>query len=209
VLPSASPTSGSAPSPGRTATHRPTASPKPTAAPPALAADFESEAIGANPPSGWHVDDGRWVGVVDDGGHVLRHSGAQALSHLTAGSAEWSDYTVSADVTTDLLDLGYAGVAGRYQGPGDHYECDVSVGGQLQLWLVKGGARRSLDLSGISLDLSGRHTVALEMRGSRLTCSLDGVALLHATDATFASGRIALVASAGEAVEFDNVHVTS
>jgi hypothetical protein len=163
--------------------------------------------VGANPPSGWRVDDGQWQGVVDDGGHVLRHAPGQDGGHLTAGSPQWADYVVSADVSTTLLDLGFAGVAGRYQGPGNDYECGLGVGSQLQLWVVKDGARRLLGASGIPLALGGRHTVALEMRGSRLTCSLDG-AQLQATDGTFATGRFALVATTGEVAEFGGVRAS-
>jgi hypothetical protein len=185
---------------------RQTAAPSAPPAAPALGDDFESDPGGTAVPAGWRVDDGEWTGVVDDGGHVVRH-GAGAGGHLVAGSPAWTDYTVSAEVTTELLDLGFAGVAGRYQGPGDDYECGVSVGGQLQLWVVQGGQRRSLGHTSLSLDLASRHTVGLDLRGSRLTCSLDGAPLVRATDATFASGRIALVASTGEAADFDDVRV--
>jgi pectate lyase len=140
---------------------------------------------------------------------VVRHGAGQAGGHLVAGSPQWSDYSVSVDVSTALLDLGSAGVAGRYQGPGADYECVVNVGGQLELWVAQGGQRRLLGASTISLDLTGRHTIGLEMRGSRLVCSLDGAPLLRATDATYAAGRIALVASTGEAAEFGDVRDSS
>jgi hypothetical protein len=188
---------------------RPTPPPSAPPARPAFADSFAADPVGANPPGGWRVDDGQWDGVVDDGGHVVRHSAAQGASHLSAGSPQWADYVVSADVTTSLLDLGFAGVAGRYQGPADDYECGLGVGGQVQVWLVRGGARTLLGVSAVvSLDLSAHHTIALELRGSRLTCSLDGSPLVRATDTTFAAGRIALVTSAAEAAEFGNVRVS-
>jgi hypothetical protein len=199
-----SPSPSGRPAPRRTAA----ASAAPTAVRPGFADDFESDAAGTATPSGWRADDGPWTGVVSRSGHVLRHSSGQDLGHLSAGSPQWADYAVSADVRTDLLDLGFAGVAGRYQDPGDDYECAVGVGGQLELWVVKSGQRTSLDVSGVSLDLSGSHNVRLEMRGSLITCALDGTVLLRATDRTYASGRIALVASAGEAADFDNVRVS-
>jgi hypothetical protein len=203
-----------APSPG--ASTRPTGRPRPTAprsAPPgapSFADDFTADPLGASPPAGWQVGDGEWTGVVDDGGHVVRHDAAEPLGHLVAGSSRWSDYSVGADVSTELLDLGFAGVAGRYQDPGDDYECGVGgVAGQLQLWVVQGGQRRLLAASGASLGLLGsRHRVQLQMHGSQLTCSLDGVPLLQANDAAFAAGRIALVASDGEAAELGGVRVT-
>jgi hypothetical protein len=200
--PSPSPSGRSIPAPRRST------APSPTSGGPAFADDFEADPVGANPPGGWHVDAGQWAGVVADGSHVVRHGSGQPLAYLSAGSPQWANYAVSADVSTDLLDLGYAGVAGRYQGPGDAYECDVTVGGQLELGVVRGGERQLLGTAGTALSLSGIHTVRLEMRGSQLTCSLDGVPLVRATDTTFAAGRIALVASAGELAEFDNVRVS-
>lgn len=207
--------SSTSPSASATATRRPSptsppgASPVPTAARPSLNDDFEADQVGANPPRGWRAGDGQWAGVVSSGGgHAVRHGTAQALGHLVTGSPQWTDYAVSADVRTDLLDLGFAGVAGRYQDPGDDYECGVAVGGQLDLWVVHGGDREVLDSSGISLDLAGDHNVRLEMRGSTITCALDGTVLLRATDTTFSAGSIALVASTGEAAEFDNVRVS-
>jgi hypothetical protein len=190
---------------------RPRASTPPSAAsaPPAFADDFTADPVGAGPPAGWLVADGEWAGVVDDGGHAVRHGAGQPLAHLVAGSPRWSDYAVGADVTTALLDLGFAGVAGRYQDPGNDYECGLGVGGQLQLWLVQGGDRRLLAASSASLDLGSRHSVLLQMRGPQLTCSLDGIPTLQATDATFSAGRIALVATTGEAAEFGRVRVTS
>jgi hypothetical protein len=191
-------------------TTRPLQSPEPSAAstPPALADDFTADPVGADPPAGWQVGDGRWTGVVDDGGHVVRHDASQPLAHLVAGWPGWTDYAVGADVSTGLLDLGFAGVAGRYQDPGDDYECVLGVGGQLQLWVVQAGSRRLLASTSLSLDLGTRHAVVLDMRGSRLTCSLDGSPLLRASDATYGAGRIALIASSGEAAEFGDVRVT-
>ena len=206
--------STASPSAGATATVRPSPARRPSStpvqppAPPAFSDDFEADQVGANPPAGWRAGDGQWTGVVSgSGGHVVRHGSAASLSHLVAGSPQWADYAVSADVRTDLLDLGFAGVAGRYHDPRNDYECGVTVGGQLVLWVVHDGDREVLDASGVSLDLSGDHNVRLDMRGSKLTCALDGTVLLHATDSTFSAGSIALVASAGEVAEFDNVRV--
>lgn len=207
-------TPAGAPPPAR-ASSRPTSAPGQSAAPgpafppPAFSDDFTADPVGADPPSGWQVDDGRWTGVVDDGGHAVRHDASQALAHLVAGSPRWTDYSVGADVSTGLLDLGFAGVAGRYQDPGDDYECGLGVGGELQLWVVQAGNRRLLASTSLSLDLGTRHAVVLDMRGSQLTCSLDGSSPLRATDATYAAGRIALVATSGEAAEFGAVRVTA
>lgn len=221
VVPSGQQTAPRATSPPATASpsargsSRPGDRPRPgapsTAAPPppAFSDDFTAAPLGANPPAGWQVGDGQWVGVVDDGGRAVRHAAGQPLAHLVTGLPSWSDYSVGADVSTALLDLGFAGVAGRYRDPGDDYECGLGAGGQLQLWVVQGGDRRLLAATSLSLDLASRHRVVLDMRGGQLTCSLDGSSQVRATDATFAAGRIALVATAGEVAEFGAVRVTA
>ena len=81
------------------------------------------------------------------------------------------------------------------------------AGGQFQLWLVRSGDRTLLDGTAVPVDLGAPHTVALGLHGDQLTCALDGNVLLHATDATFSAGRVALVASAGEGAEFGAVRV--
>jgi hypothetical protein len=189
---------------------RPSATATAGTPPPQLSDDFAADAVGTNPPAGWRVDAGSWDGVVDAGGHVVRHEATQPDAAMVAGSPRWSDYAVSAGIRTGLVGAGSAGVAGRYQdGGGGYYACGLAAG-SAQLWRVKGDERQALDAAPIvSLDLGRLHTVRLEMRGSQLTCSLDGTPLLHATDSTFASGRIALVAGAGEAADFGGVRVSA
>jgi hypothetical protein len=195
------------------ATHASQATPRsgrPPAPAPTLSEDFEAAPVGANPPAGWTVTTGQWDGVVADTSHVMRHSFGQPDAQLAAGSPAWTDYSVSADIRPGLLAAGDAGVAGRYQGPGDYYECGVVGPTSLQLWRVKGGQRQVLDstLQVLAIDLGRFHTIRLDMRGNQLSCSLDAVTLLRATDGSIVSGRVALGASGAESVDFDNVRVT-
>ena len=59
--------------------------------------DFERDPMGADPPGGWAIADGRWNGVISNDTHVVQHATGR-YGHLVAGSMGWSDYTVSADV---------------------------------------------------------------------------------------------------------------
>jgi hypothetical protein len=185
-------------------------SPSPTPAPVVLFSDgFESDALGVNPPSGWHVDDGQWEVMAANGGQFVRHSSNGSAGHLVAGPAV-RDASMSAEVRPTALASGSAGVAGRYQGPGDYYECGVYAGTSLQLWRVQGGSPQYLGgASDIKIDPTTFHTVRLDLRGSQLTCSIDGNPAVRATDAALSSGRFALVASQDEPAEFDGVRVTS
>jgi hypothetical protein len=184
--------------------------PSPTPAPTGLFSDgFESDAAGVNPPSGWHVDDGQWDVLAANGGNFVRHSSNGSAGHLVAGPAV-RDASVSAEVRPTALASGSAGVAGRYQGLGDYYECGVHAGTSLQLWRMQGGNPQYLGGAGdLKIDPTRFHTVRLDLRGNQLTCSIDGNPPVRATDGALSSGRVALVASQDEPAEFDGVRVTS
>ena len=184
--------------------------PSPTPAPTVLFSDgFESDAVGVNPPSGWHVDDGQWEVMAATGGHFVRHSSNGSAGHLVAGPVV-RDASVSAEVRPTALASGSAGVAGRYQDPGDYYECGVYAGTSLQLWRVQGGSPQYLGgASDLKIDPITFHAVQLDLRGNQLTCSIDGNPAVRAADGALSSGRVALVASQDEPAEFDGVRVTS
>jgi len=95
-----------------------------------LSDNFEDDAMGADPPTGWTVADGRWNGVISNDTHVVQHA-AGAYGQMVAGSMGWTDYTVSADVMPTPLRTSFAAVAGRYQDRGDYYQCDIHHAGAL------------------------------------------------------------------------------
>jgi hypothetical protein len=178
------------------------------AAPPALLGDdFEHDAIGDDPPAGWIVDDGRWDGVVDDGGHVVRHAAGRSYGHLVAGSVAWSDYSVSARLRTSALSTGFAGVAARYVDRGDYYACGVYYGSTVRLWRVRGGQTTLLDGRRQDVGADRFHDVRLVVKGSEVSCVFDESVVLVATDTQLPRGRIALVAANDEKAEFDDVTV--
>jgi hypothetical protein len=172
-----------------------------------LSDNFERDAMGANPPTGWTAPDGRWTGVVNDDTHVIQHARGP-YGHLVAGSVGWTDYTVSADVMPTPSKTSFAAVAGRYQGPGDYYQCDIHHGNTLQLWRLRSGAQTLLKGSPIAIDPSRFSNVRLVMKGSQLSCGLNGVILFTATDTSITNGQVALIAGDNNAAEFDNVSVT-
>jgi hypothetical protein len=169
--------------------------------------NFERDPMGANPPTGWTMPDGRWNGVVNDDTHVIQHARGP-WGHLVAGSVGWTDYTVSADVMPTPSKTSFAAVAGRYQGPGDYYQCDIHHGNTLQLWRLRGGAQTLLKSSPVAIDPSRFSNVRLVMKGNQLSCGLNGVILFTATDASITNGQIALIAGDNNPAEFDNVSVT-
>jgi hypothetical protein len=183
---------------------------KPTAALRAevlFADNFERDPMGANPPTGWTMPDGRWMGVVSDDTHVVQHARGP-WGHLVAGSIGWTDYTVSADVMPTPSKTSFAAVAGRYQDAGDYYQCDIHHGNALQLWRLRHGAQTLLQSSPVAIDPSRFSNVRLVMKGNQLSCGLNGVILFTATDGSITNGQVALVAGDNNPAEFDNVSVT-
>jgi hypothetical protein len=169
---------------------------------------FEADAAGSMP-AGWTVADGRWDGVVLEGGsRVVRHSEGRSYGHLVAGSPGWTDYSVGVRLRPTPLSTGFAGVAARYRDRGDYYACGVYYGTAVRLWRVQGGTVALLDARRMDVSADRFHDVRLVVRGTHLSCVFDQTVVLTATDATFPSGQVALVAAADEAAEFDDVVVS-
>jgi hypothetical protein len=188
-----------------------TSAPVPAAArgPAALFSDnFADDPVGSNPPKGWMIADGRWDGVVSDGGHMVRHARGVSYGHLVTGSPAWTNYTVSADVRATSLVGGFAAVVARYQGPSDYYACGIYGVNTLRLWVMRGGNMTELARQAVAPDTVRFHGVRLSATGATLSCSLDGDRPLLATDRSFKAGRIALLASSDEAAEFGGIWVT-
>lgn len=187
---------------------RPPASPVPTIRS-LYADDFHADALGANPPAGWQMT-GAWQGVTEDGGdHVLTHSPGNRLGMLLTGSPAWSSYQVTADVKVLTPKAGFAGLVGRFQSSGDYYECVVHHDESVLLWRLRGGQGVQLGGTQRPIDVTKFHRLALSLEGDRLTCSLDSVTMATSVDGALAMGRPGLIASSGEAAEFDRVAVTA
>src|SRR5437879_413426 len=170
--------------------------------------DFEDDPMGADPPKGWTIADGRWNGVISNDTHVVQHA-VGPFGQMVAGSRGWTDYTVSAAVMPTPLKNGFAAVAGRYLGPGDYYQCDIHHASWLQLWRLRGGVATLLDSRPAAINPTHFSSLRLVMTGDRLTCTLNGALVCSAVDASFTHGAVALIAGASEAAEFDNVMVTA
>jgi pectate lyase len=177
------------------------------AAGPLFQDDFTDDQVGAMP-TGWTAADGRWDGVVVDSGHVVRHGVGQSYGHLVAGSDAWTDYGVNARLRPSPLSTGFAGVAARYQDRGDYYACGVYYATAVRLWRVLDGVTTLLDARRMDVATDRFHDVRLVVAYDRVSCVFDQTVVLTATDGSFASGRIAFVASSDEAAEFRDVVVS-
>jgi hypothetical protein len=170
--------------------------------------NFEDDPLGADPPTGWTIADGRWNGVVSNDTHVVQHA-AGPYGHMIAGSMTWTDYMVSADVMPTPLRTSFAAVGGRYQDRGDYYQCDIHHANALQLWRLRVGIPTLLDSRLVVIDPTRFSNLRLVMNGDRLSCVLNGVLVCSAVDDSLTNGQVALIAGDREAAEFDNVTVTT
>ena len=166
--------------------------------------DFSHDSIGSLP-AGWTADDGRWDGVVQDGGHAVLHG--STYGHLSAGSTDWTDYAVSARLRLTQLTTGFAGLAARYRDRGDYYACGVYYASAVRLWRVRGGNVTLLDARRSEVATNQFHDVRLVVAGNRISCEFDESITLSAVDGTLPSGKIAFLAAAGEAAEMTDVVV--
>jgi hypothetical protein len=136
------------------------------------------------------------------------------------GTTDWSDYTISVDVMFEQS--GSAEVIGRF-GARDYYNIgwidayylSVTDGGA---WSIlrnasKDGNFVTLANGNVSaLGLNKWHTIALGMKGSALTASIDGNQVGSANDGTYKAGPAGISAGAPTSswlnVQYDNLSIT-
>ncbi|GAA0462548.1 hypothetical protein Ade02nite_29100 [Paractinoplanes deccanensis] len=155
--------------------------------------------------NGWSRSGGSWS-VVTDGTPAFRQTSTSANARVLAGATTWADYTVSARVKPIAFGATNrtVGVAARVRSSSDYYALVITGGGAVQLQRVAGGT--ATVLATYAAGSGVWRTLALTVQGSGLTGSIDGVAVVRATDSAYGSGRIGLVASYASA-SFDDVVV--
>jgi cell division septation protein DedD len=227
--PSPTPTSTPKPAPTTTATPRPTststATPVPanTATPTpsststpvttntpgpgstTLFADtFEGDTLGGAV-TGWRQDGGTW-GIVQDGSHVASQTDSTAgtIKDLVAGSAAWTNYTVTANMKPGNLTNGL-GITGRYQDSANNYDLILKGGNTWYVGKRVGGTWYSMASGSLAYNTSTWYTLQLTFAGTSITGSVNGITLATSTDTSFSHGPIS-IRPWGPA-EYDNVTV--
>lgn len=184
--------------------------------------DFDHAAVGAVPP-GWRIAQtnptqamATWQ-VVDDAA-----SGSRALA-LTESRNHDGTFNLAiaegerhGDLDLSVRVKGIRGEEDRGGGPiwrcrdeNDYYVCRLNpLEGNFRVYVVRGGKRRQLDSASVELESGRWYEVRVVMRGSRITCSLDGVEMLHAVDDTFPeAGLVGLWTKADAETAFDDLVV--
>jgi hypothetical protein len=184
--------------------------------------DFSGDAVGAMA-NGWIADSidsdptkGTWTVVSDNGNLALQGAatGGDFIMDI-GGDASWTDYTFQVDIKMISGSSFEFGVFGRFvlgSDKGNYYEAYMDDSGGVQLRVKLNGSTTTLGTKSKSTtgdaQLNTVYTFKLDMHGSVITVSVNGVARVSmVTDATLSAGGIGLIVNSGTA-EFDNVYVT-
>ena len=184
--------------------------------------DFSGDTAGAMA-IGWIADaidsdptKGTWS-VVSDNGNLALQGAATGSDFIMdiGGDQSWTDYTFQVDIKMISGSSFEFGVFGRFvlgSDKGNFYEAYMDDSGAVQLRVKLNGSTTTLGTKSKSTtgnaQLNTVYTFRLDMHGSTISVSVNGVARVSMVmDTTLSSGGIGLIVNGGTA-EFDNVYVT-
>lgn len=183
--------------------------------------DFSGDTVGAMA-KGWIADTvdsdptkGTWSVVSDDGNLALQGAatGGDFIMDI-GGDQSWTDYTFQVDIKMISGSSFEFGVFGRFvlgSDKGNYYEAYMDDSGGVQLRVKLNGSTTTLGSKSKSTtgdaQLNTVYTFKLDMHGSTISVSVNGVARVSMVmDTTLSAGGIGLIVNGGTA-EFDNVYV--
>jgi ADP-ribosylglycohydrolase len=147
-----------------------------------------------------------WVDSADQFVHnaqepyrIIQNAGRGLILH---GTREWRNYRVTATMTPHLATE--VGVAARVQGLRRYYAVLLGPDGA-RLTKVHSGTETTLAEAQVGWQLGREYAISLEVRGNRLTATVDGTTL-SAEDAALENGGIGLICTEGR-VGVDTVTV--
>ncbi len=156
--------------------------------------------------AGWTTSGGAW----SVSGGAYRQTGQSSDARARVGSTGWTDYTVRVRVTPAAFSGSnrFVAVLARAQSATSYYYVALRSNNTVELkWLVNGAAT-TLATASLTVSTGRSYAVALTVAGSSLSGTVDGVALVSATDTRFTAGQ-AGVATYYAASAFDDVLVES
>ncbi|MEU8656088.1 polysaccharide lyase family 1 protein [Actinoplanes philippinensis] len=158
--------------------------------------------------AGWSRSGGTWS-VVADGGKVLEQGKTGAtLARQFAGSADWTDYTVTAKVEPlSVASGGYAAIVARSTSTTSFYRLALTGTNRVRLESVKSGNVTVLGEAALTVTPGTVYTLGLTTSGNTLTGSVNGASVLSGTASASGSGRIGLQTYDATA-QFDDVTVS-
>lgn len=165
---------------------------------------------GAAPRGNWAVSTFRSKIDTQRAWRIVREGGRSAMAQfatnkeaefhpmIVAGDPLWSDYTATVRFTPDAA-KGRCGVAFRYQNDRCYYFFGVEGGKAVLLRVNHAKAFHKPDEKVLAERKINRNsneplTATIAVMGGKIRASLNGGAALEAEDATFATGKVALLA---------------
>jgi hypothetical protein len=160
----------------------------------------------------WDVTQGTCSAMADDTTVYNCINGGNE-ARAVAGDASWGEYTLQARVKLNAMDAGRRiYLAGRFTDSNNCYGATIYNGTPIEVQIRKKVAGTSSDVARTPFPFtigSGTwYTLKLEMKGSTIRLSVDGVIQLEATDTQFAAGKIALLVDRSD-ISWDDVTVTN
>jgi pectate lyase len=178
-------------------------------APSAQAATLFSDTFEDGNANGWTVSGGTWA-IATDGSGVYRQSGTSSDARARAGTASWTDYTVTARVKPTAFNGSnrFAAVLARAQSATSYYYVALRSNNTVELKKLVGGTATTLASAPLTVTLNTWYAVSLQVSGTTLRSTVNGGTPLTATDSQFASGQVGL-ATFNASANFDDVSVDS
>ncbi|SNT30712.1 pectate lyase [Asanoa hainanensis] len=170
----------------------------------ASAATLLSDDFADGDAAGWTTSGGSWA----VSGGAYRQTGQSSDARSRVGSAGWTDYTVRVRVTPAAFNGSnrFVAVLARAQSATSYYYVALRSNNTVELKRLVSGASTTLDTASLAVTAGRSYVVALTVAGSVLSATVDGVALLSASDTRFTGGQ-AGVATYYASSAFDDVVV--
>ncbi|MEV0458111.1 family 16 glycoside hydrolase [Catellatospora methionotrophica] len=175
----------------------------------ALAATLFSDNFNSGSATGWSKSGGDWSVVTDGTGTFQQSKADSELARQFAGSASWTNYTVTARVKpTGFSGSGrYAALGARSTGSSTRYQLALLNTGRAELQAVNGSTVTVIGGTNLAVTTGTWYTLQLSASGSTLTGWVNGAQVASGSSSQFGAGRIVLVTSYASA-RFDDVVVS-
>jgi len=157
--------------------------------------------------TGWSTSGGTWS-VGTDGTRVLQQTGTSGDARARAGSASWTDYTVTARVKATAFNgtNRFTALLARAQSDTSYYYVALRSSNVVELKKLVSGSATTLASAAMTVSAGTWYTVSLTVSGSSLRGQVTGGPTLTATDTQYAAGGIGVASFYASAV-FDDVTV--
>jgi len=141
--------------------------------------------------SKWTTVKGTW-NIVDDNSKVYKQSGDLGESIITAGSSNWTDYFVEADLRLYAVNQS-VGLLGRYIDNENYYMLRLNkTDGKVELYKKEKDKLKLISSAPFAVNVGTNYKLKLDMHGNSLTGYVDGVKKIEAIDSSISNGRVGI-----------------